>query len=136
MQTLETRLRPVVGIPLFQYTSGTTQDGAAIPTESFVQAVIVPSHNTALLVSSPTVTIIVEESEDGLSGWTAVEGATLTLDVTQNNQKLAFVRLEGLKPFIRARGAVVGGSCGYDATVLLYGPHYDEHLGDLVAFNA
>jgi len=90
--------KAVVGIDADAYAAD--NNGAAIDMQGFESAVLAISFGTA---ATGTVTFGVEESDDGLTGWTDVTGASVILDGDSDDDSAhhATVRADGVKRYIR-----------------------------------
>ncbi len=98
--------RSVIGDVALSGTLTATTSSAAIAAPGGAADVLVMVHMTGVTGTSPTMTVAVEQSADGATGWAAVAGgATAALIATGNAVANAAVT----QPFIRVT-ATIGGT--------------------------
>jgi len=104
----------------------TPVSGTSLDAGKFEQIAVQVVCSAALTNDATTTTVIVQDSEDGSTGWADVTGSSMTIDGTKDIQDLGWLRPEGVRRYIRLRSAVTGQDAAFGAFFVALGAKQRE----------
>lgn len=131
MQSPERLLDSRLSIIANAYSAG-AQNGAAIDMRSAEYVVVVPIVGA---LTSASVVVKLQESDDGSTGWTDIEGATQSITTPNVAQAYGLVRLHGRKRYTRAVATVTGTSASIGVALIRFGYQYDQDFAVPFAYS-
>lgn len=131
MPSPERLLDSQLGITPAGYAASTT-NGSAIDMKSARYAVILPCVGA---LASATITLHVEESADGSSGWTDVAGTTQTITTQSSAQPFGLIRMHGRERYLRVVQVITGTSAACGVLVIRFDDQYEQDFGTTFAYS-
>jgi hypothetical protein len=109
------------------YLVGNTPvSGTSLDAGKFEQIAVQVVCSAALTLDDTTTTIVVQDSEDGSTGWADIAGSGMTLDGSKDIQNIGWLRPEGVRRYLRLRAAVTGQNAAFGAFFVALGAKQRE----------